>query len=100
MKKVNWSRYKSKPFIFRIIGTFCFLSLFLAVMSFAQEKGKEGSKAAPEKVVPSAGMPEKASAEGLQGGKAIYFKKCVWCHGPKGTGDGPAADRLWPRPRN
>ncbi|MBI1819768.1 MAG: c-type cytochrome [Nitrospirae bacterium] len=69
-------------------------------MSFADEKGKEGGKAAHEKVVPSAGMPEKASAEDLQAGKAIYFKKCVWCHGPKGAGDGPGADRLWPRPRN
>jgi mono/diheme cytochrome c family protein len=100
MKKVNWSRYKSKPFIFTIIGTFFFFSLFLAFMSFADEKGKEGSKAASEKVVPSAGMPEKASADDIQGGKAIYFKKCVWCHGPTGAGDGPGADRLWPRPRN
>jgi len=24
----------------------------------------------------------------------------VWCHGVEGTGDGPAAVRLWPRPRN
>jgi mono/diheme cytochrome c family protein len=24
----------------------------------------------------------------------------VWCHGVNGAGDGPGADRLWPRPRN
>lgn len=33
-------------------------------------------------------------------GKAVYFRKCVWCHGPEGAGDGPGADRLWPRPRS
>ena len=36
----------------------------------------------------------------IEAGKKIYFRKCVWCHGVDGAGDGPAADRLWPRPRN
>lgn len=36
----------------------------------------------------------------IEAGKKIYFRKCVWCHGVDGAGDGPSADRLWPRPRN
>ncbi|QPJ65435.1 MAG: c-type cytochrome [Candidatus Nitrohelix vancouverensis] len=36
----------------------------------------------------------------LEQGKKIYFKRCVWCHGVEGGGDGPAADRLFTRPRN
>ena len=36
----------------------------------------------------------------LELGKKIYFKRCVWCHGVEGGGDGPAADRLFTRPRN
>jgi DMSO reductase family type II enzyme heme b subunit len=36
----------------------------------------------------------------IEEGKKIYFRKCVWCHGVDGAGDGPGADRLWPRPRN
>jgi len=36
----------------------------------------------------------------IEGGKRVYFTKCVWCHGVDGAGDGPGADRLWPRPRN
>jgi mono/diheme cytochrome c family protein len=36
----------------------------------------------------------------VEAGKKIYFRKCVWCHGVDGAGDGPGADRLWPRPRN
>ncbi|OGW64277.1 MAG: hypothetical protein A3H49_05680 [Nitrospirae bacterium RIFCSPLOWO2_02_FULL_62_14] len=40
------------------------------------------------------------SAEMIEAGKRVYFTKCVWCHGVDGAGDGPAADRLWPRPRN
>jgi mono/diheme cytochrome c family protein len=36
----------------------------------------------------------------IEAGKRVYFTKCVWCHGVDGGGDGPGADRLWPRPRN
>lgn len=39
-------------------------------------------------------------AEMIESGKRVYFTKCVWCHGVDGAGDGPGADRLWPRPRN
>jgi mono/diheme cytochrome c family protein len=39
-------------------------------------------------------------ADVIEAGKRIYFTKCVWCHGVDGAGDGPGADRLWPRPRN
>ena len=40
------------------------------------------------------------SADMIEAGKRVYFTKCVWCHGVDGAGDGPGADRLWPRPRN
>lgn len=43
--------------------------------------------------------PEPA-ADMIEAGKRVYFTKCVWCHGVDGAGDGPGADRLWPRPRN
>lgn len=33
-------------------------------------------------------------------GKTVYEKRCIHCHGVKGKGDGPAADRLRPRPRS
>lgn len=39
-------------------------------------------------------------ADMIEAGKRVYFTKCVWCHGVDGAGDGPGADRLWPRPRN
>jgi len=45
-------------------------------------------------------LPPKPPAEMIEAGKRVYFTKCVWCHGVDGAGDGPAADRLWPRPRN
>ena len=44
--------------------------------------------------------PSKPSPAMIEAGKRIYFRKCVWCHGVDGAGDGPGADRLWPRPRN
>src|SRR5438552_2567979 len=33
-------------------------------------------------------------------GKAVYVKWCAGCHGDKGAGDGPAASRMLPRPRD
>lgn len=47
-----------------------------------------------------AGAPEPVKKEMLELGKKIYFKRCVWCHGVEGGGDGPSADRLFTRPRN
>lgn len=44
--------------------------------------------------------PAPPPAEQIEAGKRVYFTKCVWCHGVEGAGDGPGADRLWPRPRN
>jgi len=65
------------------------------VWTFAQEGGSglpEGFKKGDLPPLPPAGM--------IEAGKRVYFTKCVWCHGVDGAGDGPAADRLWPRPRN
>jgi DMSO reductase family type II enzyme heme b subunit len=45
-------------------------------------------------------LPSKPDPAMIEAGKKIYFRKCVWCHGVDGAGDGPGADRLWPRPRN
>jgi len=36
----------------------------------------------------------------LEEGKKVYFKRCVWCHGVEGGGDGPSHDRLFTKPRN
>jgi mono/diheme cytochrome c family protein len=32
--------------------------------------------------------------------KAIYRRRCAFCHGERGDGKGPAAEALWPRPRS
>ena len=65
------------------------------VWTFAQEGG-DGTPAGFKK----SDMPAMPSAEEIEAGKRVYFTKCVWCHGVDGAGDGPSADRLWPRPRN
>ena len=44
--------------------------------------------------------PDAVKTDLLELGKKVYFKRCVWCHGVKGAGDGPAAERLFTRPRN
>jgi len=45
-------------------------------------------------------MPDPVQQDKLELGKKVYFKRCVWCHGVEGAGDGPSADRLFTRPRN
>lgn len=44
--------------------------------------------------------PDPIQQDKLDLGKKVYFKRCVWCHGVEGGGDGPSADRLFTRPRN
>ncbi|WP_455244154.1 c-type cytochrome, partial [Petrachloros mirabilis] len=62
------------------------------VSLFAQDALPEGFKKGE--------LPPEPPAEMIEAGKRVYFTKCVWCHGVDGAGDGPGADRLWPRPRN
>lgn len=41
------------------------------------------------------------SAQGnADNGKKVYEKRCVWCHGLKGAGEGPANERINPAPRD
>lgn len=47
-----------------------------------------------------AAAPDAVKQDLLEKGKKVYFKRCVWCHGVEGGGDGPSADRLFTRPRN
>ena len=64
------------------------IMFFLAVALFA----------APGAVF--AGVPDGVKKDLLEKGKKVYFKRCVWCHGVEGGGDGPSAERLYTRPRN
>lgn len=36
----------------------------------------------------------------VDAGKAVYEKRCIYCHGETGAGDGPASERLNPKPRD
>lgn len=54
------------------------------------------------KVPDAKGLVSVAYAQegGTPGVKAIYEKRCAWCHGWEGAGDGPAAEFLNPKPRD
>lgn len=55
-------------------------------------------------VVNAADAPSKpkppSSHEMIEKGKIIYFKRCSFCHGLTGAGDGPVAEQMLPRPRD
>ena len=44
--------------------------------------------------------PVEAGQESVSKGQTIYKKNCQMCHGEKGIGDGPAGQRLNPKPAN
>ena len=48
---------------------------------------------------PGGAMPE-ATPELVEQGRAIYFRRCSFCHGLLGDGNGPAAEFMDPRPRD
>src|SRR5687767_7295994 len=41
-----------------------------------------------------------SSPQDLDAGKQVYTRKCAQCHGDDGKGTGPAAERVFPRPRD
>lgn len=44
--------------------------------------------------------PVAGNADATAKGKELFVKNCASCHGESGTGDGPAAAALDPKPRN
>lgn len=64
------------------------------------------SARAPEKSwlewpVPAKPAGEKTSDPAfVTRGRYIYYYRCMPCHGVTGQGDGPAANTMWPRPRD
>lgn len=94
MNKILSGFSKTRAVVVGVVA-FAFIAADTVVLTMAETKKEEKPAAAA-----SAGRPAKPSQAVVDAGKQIYFKKCVWCHGPEGAGDGPGADRLWPRPRN
>lgn len=47
-------------------------------------------------------VPQKLqeSPEAVAEGKKVYEKRCWYCHGIEGKGDGPASKTMFPKPRN
>lgn len=44
---------------------------------------------------------QQAAASGAdRGAQEVFARVCSMCHGPNGTGNGPAAEALTPKPRN
>ena len=44
--------------------------------------------------------PGAASSPDIEAGKQVYTRKCAQCHGDDGKGTGPAADLVFPKPRD
>lgn len=53
------------------------------------------ARADEAKTAPAAG-----AVGGVEAGKVVYQKRCIFCHGDEGGGDGVASERLMPKPRD
>ncbi|MEK7285699.1 MAG: c-type cytochrome [Nitrospirota bacterium] len=71
-------------------------SVFVFVVAF----GAGATVFSQELPKPGAYKPSVPTPADIEAGKAVYFRKCVWCHGPEGAGDGGSARRLATKPRN
>ncbi|MFQ5579933.1 MAG: c-type cytochrome [Nitrospiria bacterium] len=98
IRKIEESRGRKSSALIGI-SVFALLSL---VVGFAERADAQKFKIGPAEVIPPPGPYKPAKEDGgtIEKGKTVYFKKCVWCHGPDGAGDGPSAIRLATKPRN
>lgn len=62
--------------------------------------GKSEPAAAPAPAAPAPVAQPAAAAVPQQSAQEVYTTRCVPCHGSSGSGDGPAAAALTPKPRN
>ena len=91
MRKIDSNFILKGSFICLFVGALAFLC-HSVVFAQASQFFRTYKKDVPAKI------PETSDA--IAAGKKIYEKWCYYCHGAKGDGNGPAAPRLDPKPRN
>ncbi len=76
----------------------CLLAVVLAFLCLSVGFAQTTQVFRTYKADVSGKIPE--SPDAIAAGKKIYEKRCYYCHGIRGNGNGPAAPRLDPKPRN
>lgn len=76
----------------------CLLAVPLAFLCLSEGFAQSSQLFKTYKKEVSGKIPE--TSDSIAAGKDIYEKKCYYCHGITGDGNGPAAPRLDPKPRN
>jgi cytochrome c553 len=80
-----------EPMVSRARAALCTLALISAYLVAMN----------PVQAAATASRPMPAETDELKAqGKEIYIRRCSFCHGLMGDGNGPAADYLDPRPRD
>jgi mono/diheme cytochrome c family protein len=73
--------------------------LGLTACSKAEDKAEPAKPSEAAAAAPAAVRTENKAADAAYTAKTLFQNKCVVCHGSVGTGDGPGAAALNPKPR-
>lgn len=76
----------------------CLLAVSLAFLCLSEGFAQSSQLFRTYKKEVSGKIPE--TSDSIAAGKEIYEKRCYYCHGITGDGNGPASPRLDPKPRN
>ncbi|MBC8551866.1 MAG: c-type cytochrome [Candidatus Brocadiales bacterium] len=90
---MKWRIFKYKGLL-SFLFTVCFIFFFYGAEAFAQtlQRFRTYTRTVSGK------LPE--TVDTIIAGKIIYEKKCYYCHGIKGEGNGSVSPRLDPKPRD
>ncbi|MCR4290949.1 MAG: c-type cytochrome [Candidatus Scalindua sp.] len=83
---------RKKVFIFIFVVCFIYISCEVDIFAQATQKFRTYMYDASGKI--------QETEDAVDAGKIIYEKRCYYCHGIKGDGNGPAAPRMDQKPRN
>jgi len=90
------------------VGFLCSLGLLLVACGRSDAPDQQDASAPAENLNKQAKQQEKQEPDGAKGatgaesttGASLYNRYCAACHGEDGTGNGPAAEYLYPHPRD
>ena len=92
--------FRSLSLVFAVCCSWCFFAAGCSEKTPVPKPATVPAKPAPQPAAVRSLRDQAQDASLAVEGQKIFVMLCAQCHGVAGKGDGPAAERLSPRPRN